>query len=155
MVPGALPQAFSFRAFGPRRALGELSPIRSSEVQNEPTPSGLPPSIFSRACVILIESWMRSSARMNGQLSEHPLAELIREIATAKNTGALRLERERVKVVVYFDAGEVVYATSNVRSHRLGEVLKKAGVLNDALVARFGGKGDQDLADALLSQGLM
>ena len=92
---------------------------------------------------------------MNGHLSEHPLAELIREIATAKNTGALRLERERVKVVVYFDAGEVVYATSNVRSHRLGEVLKKGGVLNDALIARFGGKGDQDLADALLSQGLM
>lgn len=92
---------------------------------------------------------------MNGQLSEHPLAELIREIATAKNTGALRLERERVKIVVYFDAGDVVYATSNVRSHRLGEVLKKGGVLNDALIARFGGKGDQDLADALLSQGLM
>src|SRR5438876_435000 len=114
-----------------------------------------PPSIFSRACVILIESWMRSSARMNGQLSEHPLAELIREITTAKNTGALRLERQRVKIVVYFDAGELVYATSNLRSHRLGEVLKKGGVLNDALIARFGGKGDQDLADALLSQGLM
>ncbi len=92
---------------------------------------------------------------MNGQLSEHPLAELIWEIATAKSTGALRLERERVKIVVYFHAGEVVYATSNLRSHRLGEVLKKAGVLNDALVTRFGGKGDQDLADALLSQGLM
>ena len=92
---------------------------------------------------------------MNGQLSEHPLAELIREIGTAKNSGALRLERERVKIVVYFDAGEVVYATSNLRNHRLGEVLKKGGVLNDALIARFGGKGDQDLADALLSQGLM
>ena len=92
---------------------------------------------------------------MNGHLSEHPLAELIREIDTARLTGALRLERERVKVVVYFDAGEIVYATSNVRTHRLGEVLKKCGVLNDALVARFGGKGDADLADALLSQGLM
>jgi curved DNA-binding protein CbpA len=92
---------------------------------------------------------------MNGHLSEHPLAELIREIGTAKNSGALRLERERVKVVVYFDAGEVVYATSNLRTHRLGEVLKKGGVLNDALIARFGGKGDQDLADALLSQGLI
>ncbi|MEP6706080.1 MAG: DUF4388 domain-containing protein [Pyrinomonadaceae bacterium] len=92
---------------------------------------------------------------MNGQLSEHPLAELIREIASVPLTGALRLERERVKIVVYFDAGEIVYATSNVRTHRLGEALKKCGVLNDALIARFGGKGDADLADALLSQGLM
>lgn len=92
---------------------------------------------------------------MNGQLSEQPLAELIREIATARLTGALRLERERVKVVVYFEAGEIVYATSNLRIHRLGEVLKRCGLLTEKQLASLGQKSDGDLAAALLSESLV
>jgi len=42
---------------------------------------------------------------MEGQLSEHPLAELIREINNTGLSGALRLSHDRAKVVVYFDAG--------------------------------------------------
>jgi len=92
---------------------------------------------------------------MNGQLSEHPLAELIREIAAASLTGALRLERERVKVVVYFEEGKLVYATSNLRTHRLEEVLKRSGVLTQEQLAIDGAKTDSELAAALLSQGLL
>lgn len=92
---------------------------------------------------------------MNGQLSEHPLAELIREIAAASLTGALRLERERVKVVVYFEEGKLVYATSNLRTHRLEEILKRSGVLTPEQLAIDGAKTDSELAAALLSQGLL
>jgi tetratricopeptide (TPR) repeat protein len=66
---------------------------------------------------------------MKGQLSEHPLAELIREISAARLTGALRLVRERVKAVVYFNEGAATGARSNMRLHRLSECLRRWGVL--------------------------
>ncbi|HEV2913435.1 MAG TPA: DnaJ domain-containing protein [Pyrinomonadaceae bacterium] len=65
---------------------------------------------------------------MNGQLFEHPFAELIHEIAAAGLSGSLRLARERVKLVVYFEEGGIVYATSNLRAHRLSECARRWGV---------------------------
>ncbi|HYY58756.1 MAG TPA: DUF4388 domain-containing protein [Pyrinomonadaceae bacterium] len=66
---------------------------------------------------------------MNGQLSEHPLAELIHEISNAGLSGSLRLTRERVKMVVYFEEGGIVYATSNLRAHRLSECARRWGIV--------------------------
>jgi curved DNA-binding protein CbpA len=65
---------------------------------------------------------------MNGQLSEHPLAELISEIATTALSGSLRLTRDRIKVAIYFEEGGVVYATSNLRLHRLSECARRWNV---------------------------
>jgi curved DNA-binding protein CbpA len=66
---------------------------------------------------------------MNGHLRERPLAELIREITAAKLSGALRLARERVQAVVYAEAGQIVFARSNLRVHRLAVCLHRWGVL--------------------------
>src|SRR5688572_25333600 len=92
---------------------------------------------------------------MNGHLSEHPLAELIQEISAASLTGALRLERERVKVVIYFEEGKLVFATSNVRVHRLFEVIKRTGLLNESQLNAIGEHNDAELAAMLLSKGLL
>ncbi len=62
---------------------------------------------------------------MNGQLSEHPLAELIQEIKAADLSGSLRLSHERVKVAIYFEEGGITYATSNLRAHRLSECARR------------------------------
>ena len=67
---------------------------------------------------------------MNGRLSDNPLAELVREISDTRLSGALRLEHERAKAVVYFDGGEVLAAVSNVRSLRLIEVLRRSGTVD-------------------------
>lgn len=66
---------------------------------------------------------------MNGHLRERPLAELIREIIAARLSGALRLSRERVQAVVYAEAGQIVFARSNLRVHRLAVCLQRWGVL--------------------------
>src|SRR2546429_5668463 len=66
---------------------------------------------------------------MQGQLSEHPLAELIREINNAGLSGALRLSHDSAKVVVYFNVGNLLFAASNLRGHRLREVLKRNGIV--------------------------
>jgi len=92
---------------------------------------------------------------MEGQLGEHPLAELIREIAAAGRSGALRLARERAQVAIYFEDGQLVFATSNLRAHRLREVVKRNG-LTDAHVAEFRpDAADEELATAMIQRGLL
>jgi curved DNA-binding protein CbpA len=87
---------------------------------------------------------------MEGKLAEHPLAELIHEITAACLTGALRLARERAKVAIYFESGELVFATSNLRAQRLREVAKRNG-LAEAHLAEFPvNTPDAELAVAML-----
>lgn len=91
---------------------------------------------------------------MNGQLSEHPLAELISEILEKRLSGALRVDRQRVKAVIYFEAGELVYATANLLSLRLAGYLKKRGLPSDIAHATDS-SSDFDLAAALTSRRLL
>lgn len=68
---------------------------------------------------------------MNGQLSEQPLAELIREISSKSLGGRLRLEHDRVHAVVYFENGNIGYAASNLRTLRLREYLRKSELVSE------------------------
>jgi curved DNA-binding protein CbpA len=90
---------------------------------------------------------------MQGKLVEHPLAELIREITTAGLSGALRLSRERAKAAIYFEDGRLVFATSNLRVHRLREILKRSGISDKQLAELPLKASDQELADSLLHTG--
>ena len=90
---------------------------------------------------------------MPGRLSEHPAAELIREIAESRLTGALRLARERARAVIYFEAGKLVLASSNLHAHRLREVLKRRGFTATQFRATSAHASDKDLAVALLQSG--
>ena len=93
---------------------------------------------------------------MEGQLSEHPLAELIREGINAKLSGALRLTRERVKVAVYLAEGAVIFAASNLRAHRLAETLKHDPSLKHAnLDSLPKTHSDDQLSAALIERGLL
>jgi curved DNA-binding protein CbpA len=92
---------------------------------------------------------------MEGKISEHPLAELIREITTAGLSGSLRLSQERAKVAVYFEGGQLVFATSNLRAHRLRAVVKRNG-LSDAHLNEFPAKAsDEELATAMIHRRLL
>ena len=68
---------------------------------------------------------------MNGQLSEQPLAELIREISSKSLGGRLRLEHDRAHAVVYFENGNIGYAASNLRTLRLREYLRKSELVSE------------------------
>jgi curved DNA-binding protein CbpA len=92
---------------------------------------------------------------MQGNLVEHPLAELIREIGAAGLTGALRLVRERARAAIYFENGQLVFASSNLRAHRLREVVKRNG-LTSAHVAEFPpNASDDELAAAMIEKGVL
>ncbi|MCA1576286.1 MAG: DnaJ domain-containing protein [Acidobacteria bacterium] len=92
---------------------------------------------------------------MNGQLGEQPPVELIREIRAKSITGRLQLQHDRVRAVIYFEKGELLYAASNVRPLRLREYLLKAGMAEPAL-ARYEEHGsDLELARALCKDHLL
>jgi curved DNA-binding protein CbpA len=91
---------------------------------------------------------------MIGQLSDYPLAELIREISALNLSGALRLSRERAKVVIYFAAGETIYAASNLRAYRLPECLKRWRVVPEQQLAHAQGTTtDLEFGEALVDSG--
>jgi len=93
---------------------------------------------------------------MNGQLSEQPLAELIREISSRSLSGRLRLEHERIQVVAYFELGKFLYAASNARTLRIREYLKKAEAVSDQDLAQFNERmTDTDLLKVLCAQKLL
>lgn len=96
-------------------------------------------------------------ASMNGRLSDHPLAELVREISDARLSGALRLEHERAKAAVYFDGGEVAAAVANVRVLRLIEVLRRSGTVDAGrLYAAVGERmSDEQAGVVLVSSGVL
>lgn len=92
---------------------------------------------------------------MNGRLSEHPLAELIHEIAAKSLAGRLQLQHDRVKAVLYFDSGALQYAASNMRSLRLREYLLKAGIAEAALARYDERRPDLELVKALCTENLL
>ncbi len=91
---------------------------------------------------------------MNGKLSDQPLAELIREIGSKLLSGALRLERELARTVVYFEKGRVVFAASNIRTLRLREYMKKRDLISEAEFDGLNNPGaDMTLALSLRDKG--
>ena len=94
---------------------------------------------------------------MEGRLKDHPLAELIHEISDARLSGALRLAFERVRAVVYFEAGRVVAAASNLRALRLTEIMLKGGIVNAQTLFSVAGEGasDDDAVTALVGSGVL
>jgi curved DNA-binding protein CbpA len=92
---------------------------------------------------------------MPGKLSENPAAELIREIAESQLTGALRLARERAKAVIYFEAGQLVLAASNLRAHRLREILKRRGFKPKQFAETSANASDKELAVSLIKSGAL
>src|SRR5947209_13205740 len=91
-----------------------------------------------------------------GQLNEHPLAELIREISAAGLSGALRLFRDRTKAVIYFDAGKIIYAATNLRAYRLSECVSRWGILNNQQLERVQNQtSDMEFGTALVKMGML
>lgn len=67
---------------------------------------------------------------INGNLTAHPLAELLVEILNARLNGSLRLSHQSSKTIIYVKNGEVVFAVSNQRQHRIFELLLEAGTIS-------------------------
>ncbi|HLM02086.1 MAG TPA: DUF4388 domain-containing protein, partial [Pyrinomonadaceae bacterium] len=95
-----------------------------------------------------------NNLEIQGNLHEHTLAELLVEAADARLTGSFRLGSHTQKAIVYLRGGEIVFAASNARRHRLFEMLLQSDRLAAAQlngIPNF--TSDQALGDALLARG--
>jgi TonB family protein len=64
--------------------------------------------------------------------SHHTLLALVHRIYSQHLTGKLQLVFGRVEKALFFDAGQLVFATSNDRQDGLGEVMLRAGALTQS-----------------------
>jgi Flp pilus assembly protein TadD len=72
-----------------------------------------------------------NNLEINGNLTAHPLAELLVEILQSRLNGSLRLSHHNSKTMIYVRHGEIVFAVSNQRQHRIFELL-----LQDASISK-------------------
>ncbi len=65
----------------------------------------------------------KSKLEAQGLTQRHPIPELLVEINQIGLDGSLRISERDKKVIVYFEDGEVAFAVSNAREHRLFSIL--------------------------------
>lgn len=93
---------------------------------------------------------------VKGKLSEYPLAELIVEIAQSRLSGSLRLARSSHKAIIYFREGDVIFAVSNAREHRLfSHLIEKMKFEKEAVLKYPHAANDMELAASLVSDGVV
>lgn len=113
-------------------------------------------SQFSNQPIIRMTS--QNNLEIKGNLSDHPLAELLTEVIEARLSGSLRFAHEDAaqKAVIYLRAGEVVFAVSNARRHRLFEILLHNGRLTKEHITSIPNfTNDQTLGEALTAGKLL
>lgn len=77
----------------------------------------------------------QKNLEVKGTLLNHPLAELLAEISQSALTGSLRLSHSERKIIIYFDHGDIVFAASNSRQHRLFHILLREEKITPAQLA--------------------
>lgn len=99
----------------------------------------------------------QSNLEITGDLRQHQLAELLIEIFQAKLNGSLRLSNAaQKKTVIYFDAGDIVFAVSNARQFRLFELLLRENkITKEQLAAIPDFTNDLALRDYFLKSGAL
>jgi Flp pilus assembly protein TadD len=70
-----------------------------------------------------------NNLEINGNLTAHPPAELLVEILQSRLDGSLRLSHHNSKSIIYIKDGEVVFAVSNQRQHRIFELLLQSAAI--------------------------
>jgi curved DNA-binding protein CbpA len=88
---------------------------------------------------------------MNGLLTEHSLAELIKEASELKLSGALRVTKNPIKIVIFFRSGSLVLASSNLRPHRLIEMIRQSSMVSEEHSHLL----QDNLTDSALLKGLL
>jgi hypothetical protein len=89
----------------------------------------------NKAAAVTPFSWFSPAEQPpdSGEIdSHHTLLAIVHRIYSQHLTGKLQLVFGRVEKALFFDAGEVVFATSSDRQDGLGEVMLRAGALTQS-----------------------
>src|SRR3954466_10227209 len=78
-----------------------------------------------------------ANIEIKGNLQANPFVELLREFTEAKVSDSFRLAQEVHKVIVYLRKGQVVFAVSNLRQHRLFEILLQSNQITKDVLSEI------------------
>ncbi|NOK10472.1 response regulator [Corallococcus exercitus] len=95
---------------------------------------------------------------LGGDLAHTSVPRLLNAYYEARHHGELKLRQGTVLKVVYFEAGRVVYAASNLAPERFGRFCLRKGALTEAQLAEAAGYAREHslrTGDALLKRGLL
>ncbi|RKH56376.1 DUF4388 domain-containing protein [Corallococcus aberystwythensis] len=95
---------------------------------------------------------------LGGDLAHTSVPRLLNAYYEARHHGELKLRQGTVLKVVYFEAGRVVYAASNLAPERFGRFCLRKGALSEAQLAEAAGYAREHslrTGDALLKRGLL
>ncbi|HUF04238.1 MAG TPA: DnaJ domain-containing protein [Aridibacter sp.] len=93
---------------------------------------------------------------VQGIVQRHPIPELLVEINQIKLDGSLRLSNRDQKAVVYVEGGNIAFAVSNAREHRLFSILLAQGKIEEKHLAGVEDfTNDFKLSHTLVSKGLL
>ena len=93
---------------------------------------------------------------IQGIVQRHPIPELLVEINQIGLNGSLRISNRDRKIVVYFDRGEISFAVSNLREHRLFSMLLEQERVTKQDLARIDDYvNDFRLSHSLVRSGLL
>jgi tetratricopeptide (TPR) repeat protein len=88
-----------------------------------------------KAAVVIPSSWFPCTEQVpdSGEIdSHHALLALLNRIYSGRLTGKLQLVLGRLEKQLFFDGGQVVFATSSDRQDSLGEMMLRAGTLTQS-----------------------
>ncbi|QQS41321.1 MAG: DnaJ domain-containing protein [Acidobacteriota bacterium] len=93
---------------------------------------------------------------VQGIVQRHPIPEILVEINQIRLDGSLRITNRDQKVIIYVEKGNIAFAVSNAREHRLFTILLAQGrVENKHLAGIDDFTNDFKLSHALVSKGLL
>lgn len=93
---------------------------------------------------------------LKGNLQDSSFAELLVETSQARLSGSFRFSQDEKKAVVYLRDGDVIFAVSNLRKHRLFEILLSKNILNKEILVEIPNfTNDLELSQALLSKKIL
>ena len=94
---------------------------------------------------------------MHGSISDTAVSDLIAKIFFSKSNGVLRLSQDEVKKNLYFIEGGIVFAHSNLRTERLGEILLRLGKITEEEFQQATLEPDEEkrIGQTLLDKGLI
>src|SRR6185369_17115121 len=96
----------------------------------------------------------KTNLDLKGIIRLYPPCEILLELTQAELSGSLRVEHGEQKLIIYLTDGRVVYAVSNERIFRLGQVLLDQNLIDKQfLIENKGVTNDLLLADALVGSG--
>jgi serine/threonine-protein kinase len=99
-----------------------------------------------------------SGIRARGSLSQVAAAGFIRALHAGRKSGVLHLTRAGVSKRLYFRAGSIILAGSDLPEERLGQALVRAGMIRDADLERALGvveASGRTIGEAIVEMGLL